>query len=317
MSLFTYIKPMGPHGFGYASTAEDVTHGLSLAGKTFLVTGCNSGLGFESMRVLLLRGAQVIATARTLAKAQASTAKLDGMHQSAAIPLACDLSAPRTIRACIAAVNAHNLKIDGIICNAGIMALPKLELANVYEQQFFTNHIGHFILVTGLTEQLSETGRVVVVSSIAHMRAAKGGIEFDNLDGTKGYNPWRHYAQAKFANILFVKELARRFSGTNRTANAVHPGVVRTNLDRNNLGGRILYRLAGPILVKNVAQGAATQMFVATHPAVAAESGNYFADCMITRSRPDTNDPAIAKKLWEISEHIVQSGISPAGFGLT
>ena len=109
--------------------------------------------------------------------------------------------------------------------------------------------------------------------------------------------------------------LGRRFSGSKRTANAVHPGVVRTNLDRNNLVGRILYRIVGPILVKNVAAGAATQMFVATHPAVAAESGKYFADCMITPSRPDTDDPALAKRLWEVSALIAQDvPASSAGF---
>ena len=311
MSLFTYIKPKGAFGFGYASTAEDVTAGQSLVGKTFLVTGCNSGLGFESLRVLLLRGAQVIATARTLSKAQEAAARASAAigHSTqvgVAIPLACDLAAPENVRACIAAVQAAGHKLDGVICNAGIMALPKLELVHGYEAQFFTNHIGHFILVTGLTEQLSETARVVIVSSIAHMRAPKGGIDFDHLDGSNGYNPWREYGQAKFANVLFAKELARRFRGSKRTANAVHPGVVRTNLDRNNLLGRILYRLAGPILVKNVAEGAATQIFVATHPAVATESGKYFADCMIAPSRPDTGDQALAKRLWEVSEEIAQ-----------
>ena len=115
-------------------------------------------------------------------------------------------------------------------------------------------------------------------------------------------------AEAGTRKRKFIKVRAPfvRLSGSKRTANAVHPGVVRTNLDRNNLLGRILYRLAGPILVKNVAEGAATQIFVATHPAVATESGKYFADCMIAPSRPDTGDQALAKRLWEVSEEIAQ-----------
>ena len=157
------------------------------------------------------------------------------------VALACDLSNPASVHACVTAIIATGVQLDAIICNAGIMGLPKLELAHGYELQFFTNHVGHFILVNGLLEQLSATGRVVMVSSAAHNQAPKGGIEFDNLDGSKGYGAWRQYGQSKFANILFAKELARRFVGTQRTANAVHPGIIKTNLARHNLGARVFY----------------------------------------------------------------------------
>jgi WW domain-containing oxidoreductase len=303
MSIYERFKSKGPSGFGYGSTAEEVTAGLSLVGKTMLVTGCNSGLGQETLRVLALRGARVIGTARTFGKAQQACAAVGGQN----VALACDLSNPASVHACVTAIIATGVQLDAIICNAGIMGLPKLELAHGYELQFFTNHVGHFILVNGLLEQLSATGRVVMVSSAAHSQAAKGGIEFDNLDGSKGYGAWRQYGQSKFANILFAKELARRFVGTQRTANAVHPGIIKTNLARHNLGARVFYEILSPIVLKTLPQGAATQVYVATDPALATVSGKYFADCNITAPRADAEDPGIANSLWKISEQIADA----------
>ncbi len=302
MSLFELFTSPGPSGFGYGSTAEQVTQGLSLAGKTYLVTGCNSGLGQEALRVLTLRGARVVGTARTLDKAKAACAAVSGQT----VPLACELSEPVSVHACVAAVKAQGLKLDGLICNAGIMALPKLEQAHGYELQFFTNHVGHFILVTGLLEQLTDTGRVVMLSSSAHQMAPKGGIEFDNLGGTKHYGDWKNYGQSKLANLLFAKELARRFAGTRKTANAVHPGVIQTNLGRHmNAAMGFLFGVFGSVALKSVPQGAATEVYVATHPSLAGVSGLYFADCNVSKCRADADDPALAKRLWDMTEQIV------------
>ena len=209
MSLLARIRQRGPSGFGYGSTAEDVTAELSLAGKTILVTGCNSGLGLETLRVLAKRGADVVGTARTTEKAEAACRSVLGSVAG----LACELADPASVRACIAAVKAHNLRLDAIICNAGIMALPKLEQVAGIERQFFTNHIGHFILVSGLLDNLATDGRVVMLSSALHASAPPEGIAFDNLSGERGYKPWTAYGQSKFANLLFAKELARRFAG--------------------------------------------------------------------------------------------------------
>lgn len=302
MSLYELFKPKGPSGFGYGSTAEQVTEGLSLAGKTFLVTGCNSGLGEETLRVLVMRGARVVGTARTVEKAKQACAAVGGQT----VPLACELSDPASVRACVESVKQAGITLDAIICNAGIMALPTLQKDHGYESQFFTNHIGHFILVTGLLDQLTETGRVVMLSSAAHVQAPKVGIEFDNLDGSKGYGAWRNYGQSKIANLLFAKELSRRFQGTGKTANAVHPGVIRTNLGRHmNPVANFVFGLVGPLGLKSVPQGAATQVYVATNPALSKTTGAYFADCNVAKPRPDANDEALAKKLWEESEKIV------------
>jgi NAD(P)-dependent dehydrogenase (short-subunit alcohol dehydrogenase family) len=306
MSIYELFTSKGPSGFGYGSTAEQVTAGLSLRGKTMLVTGCNSGLGYETMRVLALRGARVVGTARTVGKAKEACDSVQGET----VPVACELSDPASVRACVAAVQGGGLRLDAIICNAGIMALPTLQKAYGYELQFFTNHIGHFILVTGLLDQLTETGRVVMLSSTAHRRAPEGGIQFDNLDGSKGYNDWANYGQSKFANILFARELSRRLAGTERTANAVHPGVIKTNLTRHSSLASIGFAIAGPLALKSIPQGAATQVYVATHPTLAAVTGRYFADCNLAPTRPDVTD-VLARRLWDVSETIV-AGL-PAG----
>lgn len=306
MSVYAWFKGKGPSGFGYASTAEDVTAGLSLAGKTILITGCNSGLGFEAMRVLAARGAHIIGAARTAEKANEAGKKVSGKVTG----VACELSDPKSVRACVETAKGMGVKLDAIIANAGIMALPKLRQAFGYELQFFTNHIGHFILVTGLVDALADDGRVVMLSSAAHLGAPKGGIEFDNLSGERNYRAWTAYGQSKIANILFAKELAKRLAGTGKTANALHPGVIATNLTRNvGLPPAVVSLFFGGIgsalFMKNVGQGAATECYIAVNPQVAGVTGEYFADSNIKAPRADANDPALAAKLWEVSEKIV------------
>lgn len=303
MSLLALIKPMGANGFGYGSTAELVTAGISLAGKTILVTGCNSGLGRETMRVLALRGAHVIGTARTEAKAVEACRSINGK----ATGLACELADPQSVRACIDAVKEIGVRLDVIIANAGVMALPKLQTAFGYELQFFTNHVGHFILVTELLDTLSDDGRVVILSSDAHQRAPKEGIQFDNLDGSKGYTPWDAYGQSKIANMLFAKELSRRLASTKKTANACHPGIINTNLFRhlNPFVRATLGTIAEQLVFKSIPQGAATACYLAVHPAAAMITGAYFSHCNVAQCRADAADPALAKKLWERTEQIV------------
>lgn len=301
MSLLAKVLGNGPSGFGYGSTAEDVTEGLSLHGKTMLVTGCNSGLGLETMRVLAKRGARVIGAARTEAKAREATEGLQGTF----VPVACELSDPTSVKACVAKVASLEWKLDAILCNAGIMMLPTLQTAHGYELQFFTNHIGHFILVTGLLDRLTDDGRVVMLSSEGHKQAPKAGIELDNLNGQRDYGGLKMYGQSKLANLLFAKELSRRFAGTKRTANAVHPGVIATNLGRH-LGPLAIaaFRVARPLVLKTVEQGAATQVYAATHPSLRDVTGQYLASSNVATPRRDANDPDLARKLWEASEKI-------------
>ena len=302
MSLLSMFKGKGPSGFGYGSSAEDVTSGLDLSGRTILLTGCNSGIGKETLRVLAKRGAHVIAAARTVAKAQAVCDEVGGETTA----VACELSDPSSVQACATQVSSLGRPLDAIICNAGIMALPKLEKKHGYELQFFTNHIGHFILVTSLLDNLADNGRVVMLSSAAHNGAPSEGIQFDNLDGAGGYSPWANYGQSKLANLLFANELSKRLAGTGKTANSVHPGVIHTNLTRSmNPIAKVALSIGAPLVLKSLGEGAATQCYVAVHPSVAGVSGKYFADCNELTPSSHGRDEAMAAKLWDVSEKIV------------
>lgn len=302
MSLLSRFKQNGPNGFGYGTSAEEVTEGLDLTGRNILLTGCNAGLGKETLRVLGMRGAHVIAAARTRDKAQRACDQAYGETSA----VACELSDPGSVLACVAAVRHLGRPLDAIICNAGIMALPELEQSHGYELQFFTNHIGHFILVTSLLGQLRENGRVVVVSSEAHRRCPPEGIQFDNLSGERGYSPLQAYGQSKLANLLFAKELARRLEGTGQTANSLHPGVIATELSRNmNPVAGVAMKLAAPLILKSIPEGAATQCFVATHPQMEGVRGKYFGDCNEWCPNHHGRDQGLAQRLWEVSERIV------------
>lgn len=302
MSLLSLLKGKGPSGFGFGSTAEEVSAGIDLSGKTYLLTGCNSGLGLETMRVLSLRGSHVLALARSVEKASLAIAEVG----ATATPVACELSETSSVRACVEEIKGIGRPIDAIICNAGIMALPKLEQKHGLELQFLTNHIGHYLLVTGLLESLTEHGRVVMTSSSAHKFAPKEGIEFDNLSGEKSYSSWKAYGQSKLANLLFAKQLAKRLANTNKTSNAIHPGVIPTNLGRHMSSfARAGLAIGKPFLLKTIPQGAATQVYVAIHPQTAGVSGKYFADCNQSNSSSSSKDANLAEKLWDVSEKII------------
>lgn len=302
MSLLSRIKRPGPSGFGYGSTADEVTRGLDLSSRHILVTGCNSGLGLETASVLGSRGATVLGTARSESKATEACARVMGKT----VPLACDLAEPASVRACIEQVKERGISLDAIICNAGIMALPRLEQAYGYELQFFTNHVGHFMLVTGLLPLLAENGRVVIVSSDAHRRTPPGGIELDNLSGARGYNAWRAYGQSKLANLLFARELKNRLPRPGQSSNALHPGVIATNLGRNMPAwAQAGWRALTPLALKRIPEGAATQCYLATHPKVSA-NGEYFKDCNVATSSRFGRDLRLAARLWETTEQIVR-----------
>lgn len=288
-------------GFTRRSTAEEVTAGIDLRGKNILITGCNSGLGFEAMRVLVKRGAHVIGVARTREKAEDAGAEVG----AAITPVACDLSDLSSVVACTEEVNALDRPIDVLMCNAGIMALPKLQQKYGLEMQFLTNHLGHFVLVNRLLDRVKQApaGRIVVVSSLGHLTSVPGGINFDNLSGDRGYVPFTFYGQSKLANLLMSNELARRLEGSTASSNAIHPGVIMTPLMRN-LGDirATLAKLISWPFSRNVQQGAATQCYVATSPALAGVSGHYFADCNPATMSIHGKNPDLARRLWTVSE---------------
>lgn len=293
--------------FDKHSTASQVTEGIDLKGKTVLITGATSGLGLESLRVLSARGAHVIVTGRTLAKAQEACATVKGPTTAVAM----ELERWDSVAAAVQQVRALGIPLDVLMCNAGIMALPSLEQVYGLEKQFVVNHLGHFILAHGLLDQLraAPQGRVVVVSSMGYRWAPDAGIEFDNLSGQRDYNPNKMYGQSKLANQLMSLELARRLADSKATSNAVHPGIINTNLGRHFAAWkRAAGKLIGWTFMKSVEEGAATQCYVATAPALAKVSGQYFEDCnpVVPKAGKHMEDQALAAQLWQKSEELTR-----------
>jgi len=290
---------MGP--FDEEATGEVVTRGLDLSGKNVLITGANSGLGFETMRVLALRGAHVIAVARTMQKARDACAKIAGKTT----PAFCELTDFDSIVGCCDEVKAMGIPLDVLICNAGIMELPELEQVNGIEKQFVVNHLGHFILTNRLIDLVNraEQGRVVVMSSGRYKWAPPEGIQFDNLSGEKGYDPLTAYGQSKLANALFAQELSRRLVGTATTSNSVLPGIIYTNLGRHLPRWKLLLsEVIGWTFMRSVEEGVATTSYVATNPKLAQVSGHMFFNCNpITPEGPHMSDRALANRLWDVS----------------
>ena len=152
---------------------------------------------------------------------------------------------------------------------------------------------------------------MVILSSRAHAYARKLGLELDNLSGEKDYNDWRMYGRSKLANILFARALNRRFSGTNRTANSVHPGVIKTNLGRYVPDRDAMYeQIQRTIPLKSIPQGTSTQCFVATHPSIDGIGGQYFNNCKIDTPIPQGEDDSLAEKLWELTENLISRDLS-------
>lgn len=291
----------GPSGFGFESTAEEVTTGMDLTGLTALVTGCNSGLGLETMRVLALRGAHVIGAARTLQKAETACDSVEGDTT----PLVVELTDLDGIVAAAERVKSMDIPLDMLILNAGIMAYPQLEIVNGVERQFAINHLGHFLLTEHLLGPVrrASAGRVVIVSSGAHRWAAPYGIDFDNLDGSKSYEPFAAYGQSKTANGLFSRELARRLADSSATSNSLHPGVIDTNLDRY-LPPRDDDDASRKLHWKTIPQGSATSCYVATNAGLDGVTGFYFSDCTMAVPADFMQDDDKAKRLWQVSEEL-------------
>lgn len=290
--------------FDRRATAEQVTEGLDLTGKRAIVTGCTSGIGFETMRVLALRGAYVIGTSRSLERAEAACKGVIGVTSPAAL----DLSDPESIIACADRVRVSAQPIDLLVCNAGVRGgSGKAVLLNGIERHFAINHLGHFLFVNRLLDRLYTAwqGRIVVVASRASYTGVPAdGIRLDDLSLGNDYSDRLAYGQSKLANVLFADGLARRLVGTRITANSLHPGVIDTEIDRDlSRPTQFAFKILTALTGKTIEEGAATSCHVAASPLLGATSGRYFEDCnAVTIADSYHGDISLSDRLWQDSE---------------
>ncbi|XP_057540954.1 short-chain dehydrogenase TIC 32 B, chloroplastic [Amaranthus tricolor] len=319
VNLFTLVTGYpGPSGFGSSSTAEQVTHGIDASNLTAIITGGASGIGWETARVLALRNAHVIIAARNINAAnEAKQRILDEIKSGRVDVLKLDLSSIKSVTEFAHNFLALNLPLNILINNAGIMFCPFQLSEDGIELQFATNHLGHFLLTKLLLDKMKQTakttgieGRIVNLSSIAHLHTYSGGIRFNNINDKSGYSDKRAYGQSKLANVLHANHLAAQLKeeGANITVNSLHPGLIMTNLMKHSYFlMRFFNLLTGFFLWKTVPQGAATTCYVALHPSLKGVTGKYYVDCNELEPYYLAKDKDLSKKLWDFSEDLINS----------
>ena len=276
-------------------------------GKVCLVTGANTGIGKVAAVELARQGATVVMVCRDKAKGQAARREIQQASGNNQVDLLlADLSSQANIRKLAVDFKTRHSRLDVLLNNAGLY-MPKRTLStDGIETTFAVNHLAYFLLANLLLDVLKQAApsRVINVSSGAHRR---GVMAFDNLQGERSYSGISAYSNAKLANILFTRELARRLAGTRVTVNCLHPGVVATQIFRN---------LPKPLewLVKAFAlspeKGAQTSVYLASSPEVAHVTSKYFVKQRETAPVAAAQDDAVARKLWQISEQLTGLGAS-------
>lgn len=281
-----------------------------MQGRTVVVTGGNSGIGLETAEALAGMGARVIVTARNADKGRAAVAgivrRLGGHAQVQLVVF--DLADLSSVRRGADEVLEQAPRLDVLVNNAGVVLSERQVTVDGFEATFATNHLGPFLLTNLLLDRLRESApsRIVTVASTAHNTARKG-IPFDDLQSTKRYRGMRVYGESKLANILFTLELARRLAGTGVTANALHPGTVRTGYGGDGDARGFLafgLKISRPFFI-SPAKGARTSIYLASSPAVEGVSGEYFNKCKPAKPRRWAQDAEAAQRLWQVSEELV------------
>ena len=310
-------------------------------GKLVLITGGNAGLGLESTKRLAEAGATVVFTSRDATRGARALGEVDEYlaGRRAADPNfaggayvttldLCDLKDVSSFRDRLTNVVGRDAKIDVLMNNAGVMAIPDRRITmDGYETTFQTNHLGHFALTSHLMPMLSPAARVINVASLAYQFVpSSGGLEFDNLNGEREYGPWSSYGMSKLENILFASELQRRvdvsrdYSGV--SVYSLHPGAVQTDLARYLIGeekfasmkengyaswtDRVLMEGLAKF-VKTVQEGASTQVYLASSADVVVLGGGrgaYFSDGKVEQVKAFASDADAARELWDVSEKL-------------
>lgn len=278
-------------------------------GRVAIVTGSNSGIGFETARVLAEKGATVVMACRNLSKANPKANEIRGAHPTASVEvMELDLSDLDSVRRFAEVFRAKHSRLDLLINNAGVMVPPYGKTAQGFETQFGVNHLGHFALTGALLDLLTNTpgSRIVTVSSVAHYM---GKIQFSDLNWENGYKAQPAYGQSKLANLLFTYELQRRLAaaGKDTLAVAAHPGWTETNLQAHAKAMKYMNRF----FAQNALMGALPTLYAATEPTV--NGAEYFGPSGFmemngppkkVKSNKRSHDQNVAERLWNVSEEL-------------
>ncbi|MFZ0872855.1 MAG: SDR family oxidoreductase [Rhodanobacter sp.] len=294
-------------------------------GKLAVITGANSGLGYETALALAKAGGEVILTARNAAKGRDALARIRALSPQAKLRLELlDLASLVSVADFARRLLAEGRPLDLLINNAGVMALPTRQTtADGFEMQLGTNYLGHYALTAQLLPLLRDAPapRVVNLSSLAHQQ---GRIDFDDLQGEHRYRAWKAYSQSKLAMLMFAIELQRRSDaqGWGLMSNAAHPGYARTELIPNGPGAKgLLWRISAllqPLMSQSAAAGALPTLYAATSPdakpsAYYGPNGFYELKGAPAPARifAKARDMAVAARLWEVSEQLTGVAFKP------
>merc|ERR1712166_42641 len=295
--------------FGSRSTAMQVLQGRDLSGRTYVITGANTGIGKETAHALVSAGATVVLGCRNIEKAERAIRDIreaTNCDEGSLRNIRLDTSDLDSVREFARALDQQGIqKVHCLVNNAGIMALPQYTTNDAgIELQWATNHLGHFALTKLLLPKLKAAApsRVVNVASVAHEMAPSPMTPEQFPPAAATYGEWSNYGISKFSNILHAKQLQRLYGDAGVTAVSLHPGVIKTELHRNNTGASIMYNL-GNLFMKSIGQGASTQTMCAVCDVIVG--GAYYADCAIKEPRNDANSEALAESLWERSDALI------------
>lgn len=277
----------------------------TLTGKTILVTGGTSGIGYIAARTLAGMGATVAIVGHHAARAQDAATRIQRETGAANTQaLVADLSSLEQVRSLAEQVQQRYSRLDVLLNNAGGVFMGRQTTVDGYERTFAINHLAPFLLTNLLLDRLKADApaRIITVSSMAHQGQR---IHLDDLDQTRrGYSAWRAYGESKLANILFTYALSRRLAGSNVTANTLHPGFVATNFAKNNGPlWQVFMTLARPFAI-SPERGAQTSIYLASSPEVASVSGRYFIQRKPAQSSSASMDVDAQEGLWRLSEQM-------------
>ena len=273
-----------------------------------MVTGASDGIGYVAARELARMSASVIAVGRNGPKTHAAVMRIiDETGNSDVSYIVADMSSRLDVRRLAQQVRERTSRLDVLLNNAGAIFLSSQTGVDGIEMTFALNHMGYFMLTTQLLDLLQESApsRIINVSSSSH--GSPGRFRLDDLPKPRSNRGYRAYGRSKLCNILFTYELSRRLADTGVTANALHPGLVRTNIARNNgMLGRVVNYFIGARGVDAV-QGAKTLIHLASSHDVEEVTGKYFVDCREVPSSALSYDTELATGLWDLSERLVGS----------